>query len=64
MGKNSLLKLEKDFKELEDRELKGRDAKIKREIKELFFKPVMLSTDDMDKFEEREIKKIMPIKNT
>ena len=64
MGKNSLLKLEKDFKELEDRELKDRDAKIKREIKELFFKPVMLSTDDMDKFEEREIKKIMPIKNT
>ena len=64
MGKNSLLKLEKDFKELEDRELKDRDAKIKREIKELFFKPVMLSTDDMDKFEEREIKKIIPIKNT
>ena len=30
--KNSLLKLEKDFIELKDGELKDREAKIKREI--------------------------------
>ena len=30
--KNSLLKLEKDFIELKDIELKDREAKIKREI--------------------------------
>ena len=35
--KNSLLELEKDLTELKDRELKGRVAKIKREIEELLF---------------------------
>ena len=49
--KNSLLKLQK---ELEDRE-----EKIKREIEELFFKRIMVSKDDMDKFEEQEMKKLM-----
>ena len=34
--KNSLLKLEKYFKELKVRELKDREAKIKRKRKELF----------------------------
>ena len=49
--KNSLLKLQK---ELEDRE-----EKIKREIEELFFKRIMVSKDDMDKFEEQEMKKLV-----
>ena len=48
--KNSLLELEKGFKELKDSELKVREVKIKREIEMLFFKPIIVSIDDMDKF--------------
>ena len=62
--KNSRLELEKDFIELKDRELKQRELKIKREIEELFFKPIIVSVDDMDKFKEKEIKKIWPVKST
>ena len=62
--KNSFLELEKDFIELKDRDLKDRELKIKREIEELFFKPIIVSIDDMDKFEQKEMKKIRPIKNT
>ena len=57
--KNSPLELEKYFIELKDRK-----SEIKREIEELFFKPIIMSIDDMGKLEEREIKKINPIKNT
>ena len=56
--KNSLLELEKKFKVLKDRELKDREERIKRKIEELFFKSIMVSKDDMDKFEEQEMKKI------
>ena len=62
--KNSLLKLEKDFIELKDRELKEREVKTKREIEELFFKPLSVSEDDMDKFEQKEMKKKRPVKDT
>ena len=62
--KNSLLEIEKDFIELKDRELKGRDKNIRREIEGLFFKLIIVSIDGMDKFEQKEIKKIRPIKNT
>ena len=44
-------------------ELKDKEVKIKREIEELFFKPIVVSINDMDMFEEKEIKKIGPIKN-
>ena len=37
-GKNGILKLEKYFIELKDRELRDREAKIKRKIQELFSK--------------------------
>ena len=40
--KNSLLELEKDFIELKDIELKEREVNIKREIEELFFKPIIV----------------------
>ena len=60
--KNSLLELEKYFIELKGGELKDRDIEIKREIEELFFKPIIVSIDDMGKFEEKELKKIRPIK--
>ena len=62
--KNSLLEGEKDFIELKGRELKNREVKIKREVEELFFKPVMMSPGDIDKFEKKEIKKIKPVKHT
>ena len=51
--KNSLLELEKDFKELRDQELKDREVKIKREIEELFFKPIIVSIYNMDRFEKK-----------
>ena len=59
---NGLLELENDFKELKDRELKDREEKIKREIEELFRKPITVSKDALDTFEEQEMKKIGPIK--
>ena len=49
--------------ELTDRELKDREEKIKREIEELFYQPIIESPDEMYKFEEQEIKKIRPVKN-
>ena len=51
MQKNSLLELEKDFIKSTDKELKDREVKIKREVKELFFKLIIVSIDEMDKFE-------------
>ena len=58
---NSLLELEKYFIELKDRELKDREVKIKKETEELFSKPIIVS---MDKFGQKEMKKIGPIKST
>ena len=55
--KNSLLELEKDFAELKDIELKDRKDKNKKEIEKLFNKPLIVSKDDIDKFEEHEMKK-------
>ena len=62
--KKSLSELKKDFVELRDRELKDIEVKIKREIEELFFKPIIMSIDDMGKFEQNEMKKKRPIRNT
>ena len=55
--KITLVELEKDFIELKDRELKGREVKIKGEIEELVFKPIIVSIDDMDKFEQKKRRK-------
>ena len=46
--KNNLSELQKDFIELKDKELKDREPKIKREVEELFFKPIIVSLDDMN----------------
>ena len=62
--KNSLLELVKDVIESKDGEFEDREMKFKREIEELFFKPIIVSIDDRDKFEEKKMKKIKPIKNT
>ena len=64
MVKNCLLESGKDFIELEDRKLKDREVKIKREIEKHFLKPIIVFIDDIGKFEEKEMKKIRPIKNT
>ena len=37
--------------------------KIKRETEELFFKPIIVSIDYMDKFDQKEMMKIRPIKS-
>ena len=47
--KKNLLELEKDLMELKDRELKDREMKTKREKEELFFKPIVVSIDDIDR---------------
>ena len=57
--KNNLFDLEKDFTEL-----KGIKIKIKREIDVLFFKPILVSIDNMDRFERKQMEKKRPIKNT
>ena len=44
--------------------MKDREVKIKWETKELFFKLIIVSIDDMDKFEEKEMKKIRSVENT
>ena len=49
---------------MKGRVLKNREATIKREIEELFFKDIILSTKDMDKFEQKDTKKIRITKNT
>ena len=49
---------------MKDSELKDRNVKIKRDKEELFLKLITVSVDDMDKFEQKEIKKIKPIRNT
>ena len=62
--KGSLLELEKYFIELKDRELEDREVKTKREIEQLSFKLISVSIDDINKFEQKEMKKIRPIKKT
>ena len=50
---NSLLELEKDFIKMKDKDLLDREVKIKGELEELFFKKIIVSIDDMDKFEKK-----------
>ena len=59
--KNSLLELEKDFRELKYIVLKDRDVKTKKEIEQLFLKSMSIA--DMDRFEKKEMKNIRPVKS-
>ena len=61
--KNSLLVLKKDVTGLGDTELKETEVQIKREIEDLLFKPIIVSIDDMNKFEQNEMEKKRPINN-
>ena len=45
--------IEKDFIEFKDSEFKDRKVKIKRKIEELFFKLIIVSIDQIDKFEKK-----------
>ena len=54
----------KNMQILKDKELKDREVEIKRETGEPFFKPIIVSIDDIDKFEQKERKKTSSIKNT
>ena len=42
--------------------MKDREEKIKKEIEELLFEPIMVSKDNLDKFGGQETKIIRPIK--
>ena len=52
----------KDFTGLIGRELKDKEVKIKREMEQIFFKPINLSIDDMEKFDQKDMDKKSPIK--
>ena len=54
--KNSFLESEKDFIDFKDRELQDREVQTEREIEKIFLKLIIVSIDDMDKFEQKEIK--------
>ena len=58
--KKNVLELERDFEESKDRELRDREIKLRKKIEELFFKPINVSIDDMNKFEENEETKKRP----
>ena len=62
--KNNLLRLANDFIGLKVGEFKDIKLKIKKEIEKLFFKPIIVSIDDMDKFERKGMKKKRQIKST
>ena len=57
MRKNQLLKIKNSLLEFEKYFIELRIKRIKRIIKELFFKMIIVSIDDMDKLEEKEMKK-------
>ena len=62
--KKNLFKLKKDFIKLNDKELIDRELKIKKEMRKLFSKLIIVSIDNINKFEQKEMKKIKSIKNT
>ena len=49
--KNSLLELEKFFRELKDKKLKDTEIEIKKKIEVLLFKTFIVPIDNMDKFD-------------
>ena len=63
-GKEQSFRIRKRFYRIERQRIKRQRSKIKREVEELFFELIILSIDDMDKFEQKEMKKIRLIKNT
>ena len=68
MRNNQFLKVKNSHLELKKKLWNWRienwkiELKTLRHIEELFYKPIMVSKDNMDKFEEQEMKKIRTIK--
>ena len=62
--KKTLLELENNFVELKDKELKDRELKIRKKMEKLFLKPIIVSIDDIKRFEQKKLKKERVIKNT
>ena len=54
--KKNLLELEKDLIELKDTELKDKEMKTKKEKEQLFFKPIVVPIDDIDRLAQKEMK--------
>ena len=44
--------------------IEKKKVRTKREVEVLFYKPITVSIDDMDKFEKKDMKKKRPVKNT
>ena len=53
MYKDEKNRIWKRFYRTERQWTEDREVKIKREIEELFFKPIIVPKDDMDKFEQK-----------
>ena len=51
------------FIKFKDR-FKDREIKIEKQTEKLFIKPIIVSMEGMDRFEEEEMKKIRPVKHT
>ena len=62
-GKEWSFRIRKRFYGFERKRIeKQKRKKIKRGTKELLYNLIIVSKDDMDKFEQQELKKIRPIK--
>ena len=62
-GKEQPFRIKKRFYGFErQRTEKQKRKQIKRGTKELLYNLIIVSKDDMDKFEQQELKKIRPIK--
>ena len=55
-GKEQTFRITKRFYIIGRQRMRDREGKIKREIEELFFKPIIVSINDVDKFEEKDNK--------
>ena len=60
-GKKKSFRKRKRFYRIKGQRIERQKRKNKREIEELFQKQIIVSKNDMDKFEEQETKKIRPI---
>ena len=55
-GKEQTFTITKRFYIIGRQRMRDREGKIKREMEELFFKPIIVSINDVDKFEEKDNK--------
>ena len=58
-GKKQSFRIRKRFYRIKGQRIERQKRKNKREIEELFHKQIIVSKNDMDKFEEQDTKKII-----